>query len=212
MLSTISKLPESKRLQGLASLAVLFGLVLSPLLQGCTRSSPGNGSNPDWLAFTVDTERMPVPGPAVTVAGSIQEMERIGGFSFVFPSYLPGGLGKDIRLGALAPSTSDSIPEETVQLESEREETPSIFISESLCDPACVVLGLITHKIGDTDVACSVSSMGNWLQELECHWTTEDKIITVVFGWQQIDATPTHDMRQEGMKVVESMILSPTHP
>jgi hypothetical protein len=63
-------------------------------------ASPGNGSSVDWLAFQVDMKREPVGGPTAVPAQSIQDMERMGGFSFVFPSYLPAGGPGDIRLDA----------------------------------------------------------------------------------------------------------------
>ncbi len=185
-------------------------LPLIAILCACS-SSPQNPANTvgwrDFVAYNGSS----APGPTPALLGSVEEMERIGGFPFVFPSYLPEGVSKHIRLGALAQSTSDPTPEETVQLDSERKETPSIFIAESPCNPPCDFAGLTTHEIGDTDVSCDVSSMEMWWS-LECRWTIDDKIFTVIFDWRAVDATPTDDLKREAMKVVESMILAPEHP
>ncbi len=171
-------------------------------------ASPANGSSVDWLAFQVDMEREPVGGPTAVPAQSIQDMERIGGFSFVFPSYLPKGVGGSIRLGVLTQSSSGG-PEESIQLQSNQKETPTISISESVCSSSCYVVRLPTQQIGDTSISCELPPIG-W-SELMCLWTAHDKLFTAMFDWQT-NATPTPDMRGEAMKVVQSMILAPTHP
>jgi hypothetical protein len=171
-------------------------------------SSPSDGSSVDWLAFQVDMKREPVGGPTAVPAPSIQDMERMGGFSFEFPSYLPAGVPGDIRLDALAQSSTGG-PEESIQLRSNRKETPSIYISESICSTSCILVALPTQQIGNTDVSCELEPAGG--AELFCQWTANDRLFTASFDWQT-DATPTPDVRSEVMKVVESMILSPTHP
>ena len=94
-------------------------------------------------------------------------------------------------------------------MRSNRKETPTIYISESVCSSSCFLLALPTQQIGDTGVSCEVEPAGGW--QLFCLWQADDKQFTASFTWQT-DATPTPDVRSEATKVVESMILAPEHP
>jgi len=153
---------------------------------------------------------------------SIKEMEGIGGFPFIFPSYLPEGLDDEMVLSVWAggeetvagvPYTGD--PEESVAIGPKRPDAPGITITErKLLSPEDYIepsYGRESHTIGGTDVLCDV--MNPWDNvTLLCHWLVGDREFEAHFGWAVGSPTPGYiaeDMRQEALKVIRSMIEAP---
>jgi len=205
-------------------LMALASLMLAATVMACRSSSSGTeGNSPDWGSFVaVPDSEYPTP------TASIEEMERVGGFPFIFPSYLPEGLERKIVLAAWAQtvSTFDGVrkiggPGEEVAIYPTRLDLPYISIVERMAPfPESFPRSSadVEHiNIGNIEVACETHSPSNddRLPVMQCDWLTGEIGVSILFSWDLERAIPgliTQEMRQEAMKVVESMILAPEHP
>jgi len=205
-------------------LVVATSLMLAATVMACRSSSSGTeGNSPDWGSFVeVSDSEYPTP------TASIEEMERVGGFPFIFPSYLPEGMERKIVLAAWAQtvSTFDGVrkiggPGEEVAIYPTRLDLPYISIVERMAPfPESFPRSSadVEHiNIGNIEVACETHSPSNddRLPVMQCDWLTGEIGVSILFSWDLERAIPgliTQEMRQEAMKVVESMILAPEHP
>jgi len=204
----------------LLALAAVLVLVAA----ACTSSTSGAKVELAGQRFTIVSDESWFEPVA-----SVEEMERVAGFPFIFPSYLPEGLGDKMKLSAWAggeatvggvPIKDD--PNESVLIYSKRPDAPSIAITErkplspeAYPEPS---YGLEAHTIGGTDVSCYVQNspgeVNTPFAELVflCEWVIEDRGFQVGFSWTGESSTPGYiaeDMRQEALKVIQSMIEAP---
>jgi len=205
-------------------LVVATSLMLAATVMACRSSSSGTeGNSPDWGSFVaVPDSEYPTP------TASIEEMERVGGFPFVFPSYLPEGMESKMVLGAWAQTVGvlDGIrkiggPGEEVTICPTRSDLPCIIIKERMAPFPESSPQSSTHvehiSIGNSEVACDTYSPSgeDRLPVMQCDWLTGEIGVSILFGWDLERAIPgliTEEMRQEAMKVIESMIVAPEHP
>lgn len=194
-----------------AALALLAGA------SACTSSTGGAEVELAGRRFTIESSDQ-----SPHSLHSIEEMERIAGFPFIFPSYLPEGLDDRMKLSVWAggeetvagvPYTGD--PEESVLIYSKRLDAPGITITErKLAFPEDYLepwYGRESHTIGGTDVLCDVYTPWDYV-DLLCHWVIEDRGFGASFTWAVGSPTPyfiAEDMRQEALKVIRSMIEAP---
>ncbi len=215
--------PTSWSTYGGGALIVLLSLTLASIISGCTSSAGSPGTPSGWRNFVVVVDKA-YPTPIT----SIDEMERIGGFPFVFPSYLPEGMDNKLVLDAWVKTTYSSTtggryeggPGEKVRIcESDPGAGCMFFVErmKPLPENFPQSSGDVTHtNIGNTDVACSVGPLSEDRNPvMQCDWLVGEKGFSTYFEWtldHAISGYITEDMRQEGMKVVESMIVAPEHP
>ena len=199
-------------------------LMLALTGTACRSSSSGTeGNSPDWGSFVeVPDSEYPTP------TASIEEMERVGGFPFIFPSYLPEGMERKMVLGAWAQTVSvfDGVrkiggPGEEVAIYPTRLDLPYISIEERMAPfPESFPRSStdVEHiSIGNIEVACETHSPSgeDRFPVMQCDWLTGEIGVSILFSWDLERAIPgliTEEMRQEAMKVVESMIAAPEHP
>jgi hypothetical protein len=215
---------------GVGPLLVVVSLMLVTTVTACLPSA-GNEDNPSgWRGFlVVPGSNPPVPWPTPVPIGSIAEMERVAGFTFVFPSYLPEGMGNTIMLDASegASVTENGVvtkvgPEEEVGIPRKDQAAPSITIEEQAkpfpADFPDSSESVEYVTVAETEVGCKASPAPNGDElnpVLKCDWLVGDRGFRVFFQWTVKQAIPgyvTEDMRQEALKVVESMIVAPEHP
>jgi hypothetical protein len=206
------------------ALVLVVSLTLAVTVTACRSSADSKESPSGWRNFVV------VPNPEDNAAvGGIAEMERIGGFTFVFPSHLPEGMGNKLMLHALqARSTTENGaarklgPEEVVAIPRGSGDSPNIAIGE-MAEPFPVGFPDWSNEtehvtIAETDVGCRASpspSNDPLSPILGCDWLAGDRGFRVWFQWAVEQAIPgyvTEDMRQEALKVAESMLVAPEHP
>jgi hypothetical protein len=206
------------------ALVLVVSLTLAVTAAACRSSADSKESPSGWRDFVV------VPNPEDSNAvNSITEMERTGGFAFVFPSYLPEGTNNKIVLSASeGPSmtingvVNKAGPVEAVAIQRGRRDSPDIGIGE-MTKPFSTGFPGVTSEaqhvtIAKTDVGCEAwpSQSNDPLNPiLECDWLVGDRGFEVYFQWTVEQAIPgyvTEEMRHEAVKVVESMIVAPEHP
>lgn len=200
------------------------GLALLAGAGACTSSTGGAEVELAGRRFTIESSDQ-----SPHSLHSIEEMERIAGFPFIFPSYLPEGIDDRMVLSVWAggeetvagvPFIGD--PEESVLIYSKRPDAPGILITERrLLSPRGYPEPLYrqeSHTIGGIDVLCAVeNSIGlanNPFPELVflCDWEIEDREFEALFSWTVGSPTPgdiAEGMRQEALKVIQSMIEAP---
>jgi len=153
---------------------------------------------------------------------SIEEMERIGGFPFIFPSYLPEGMDGKMELSAW-PGGEETVggvqyetyPKESVLIYRKRVDAPGITITqrkppflEAYPDSTSAPE---SHTIAGTEVFCHVHNPWDHVVLL-CYWLIEDRGFEALFSWTVGSPTPyfiAEDMREEALKVIQSMIEAP---
>jgi len=153
---------------------------------------------------------------------SMEEMERVGGFPFVFPSYLPDGMDDKMSLSAWGggEATVKGIhvkgdPYESVLIYHKHLDTPSITITEEMrASPesdSARWIGRESHVIGGIDVRCDLMNPGDEVI-LVCDWESDKREFEAMFRRTGGSPTPysiPEDMRQEALKVIQSMIEAP---
>ena len=111
----------------IALLAVISVLALMTASACSSRPKDGARSSPSGGAAGFLT-------PTSTASLTLQEMEEIGGFRFVFPSYLPDNAPGGVLYEAYAPDAATSVPTsprwERVDVSSLLEDRPLISIKE----------------------------------------------------------------------------------
>lgn len=204
----------------------LASLMLVTAAWACSSSSGGSEPASEWRDFQVVPwlkESHPI--------SRIADMEREGGFAFVFPSYLPQGLDNKISLRAWAQTQGvarieikDS--EEGLLIYAKDTNCPQIIITEDVRSVAGGTPGPVSTfepvarngelDIAGTKVQCETSTAVEDVNPmLECKWMHEDISFDALFAWRVQTPIPgliDEQMRQEAMKVIESMILAPEHP
>jgi hypothetical protein len=209
---------------GVGALLLVVSLMLAVVVAACKQSAGNEETLSGWRNFVV------VPDAQDSDAvDSIEEMERVAGFAFVFPSYLPEATNYNITLYAWeeASTTVNGVvtktgPAEVVAIPRGRSDSPDIGIAE-MAKPFGVGFPDWTNEtehvnIAETDVGCSASpspSNDPLNPMLTCDWLVGERGFGVVFRWTVEQAIPgyvTEDMRQEVLKVAESMIVAPEHP
>ena len=233
MLTTMRRLRKagSSRSSGIRVLLFVACLMLVMIVAACRSSADSANEGLKWRDFDVVpfmSERHPIK--------SIEEMERTGGFAFVFPSYVPEGMDKKMSLnawvyGGEVANGESKIQGESMMIHRGRAESPIITIAEeihSVPSGALVIERDFSSSdrvqditIGDTNVFCELLPLSLDLgtderhPRLECNWRAEDWRFSVSFDWSVTTPMPddiTEEMRQEAMKVVESIIVAPEHP
>jgi hypothetical protein len=202
----------------------LTSLLLVTMAAACTSWTGGSENASGWRDFVI------VPNsPDANPVGTIDQMERIGGFAFVFPSYLPDGMDNKIMLDAWAQTTGtiDGVVEKGGPGE-------EVDICRAYADAPCITIGEIAQPfpnnfpisgeelehitIAATDIACLATAADNGdnlKPAFSCDWVAGDRAFRIVFDWKVDHAIAGHiteEMRQEAMKVIESMIVAPEHP
>jgi hypothetical protein len=202
----------------IALLAALATLLF--LLAGACTSSADNGQiEPDWQRFTVVLD----DGYPYSV-DSIEEMERVGGFPFIFPSYLPQGMDDKIMVGASASPRfgingveytlgpverftvcRGSLNAPYVTIEERQPPFPEDFPESAI--------GNDEITIGEASVVCDVRTPLDALNPvLQCDWLAQDRGFHAAFQWTVGSPIPgyiTEEMREEGLKVIRSIIEAP---
>lgn len=195
-------------------------LTFIAVLPACSSSSESQPQLVGWRDLVAYHEPN-LPGATPSLP-SVEEMESIGGFAFVFPSYLPSGTGTRVHLSASkeVAGTAYLQPWEQVTIPPDDAGSRWVTIKEELesCNtPECVD---VEHSlwdayggqtVGNTLVGCNPLSSPE-PYGIECQWWLGDKWFNVSFRWPIANATPTDAMHEEVTKVVESMILAPEHP
>ena len=191
--------------------------VLALLAGACTSSTSSAEVELAGQRFTIESSDQ-----SPHSVHSIEEMEGIGGFPFIFPSYLPEGLDDEMVLTVWAggeetvagvPYTGD--PEESVAIGRKRPDAPGILIIErKLPFPEDYLEPWYrreSYTIGRTDVLCDVEDAWDDVFFV-CDWRIEDREFQAHFQWTVGSPTPyfiAEDMRQEALKVIGSMIEAP---
>ncbi len=198
-------------------------ILISALAMAASCGSRGQANAPNWSSLIAASGKsgLAAAGPSATRVTSVEDMERVGSFRFVFPSYLPPGMG-EVQLDASADTGGLSGGplrwEQVAITPPPRNDSPIISIREedltTCSSPPCfdgreIYLNASNETIDNTKIHCDTDS---FLSQLECYWKTEDKWFDVTFTWGGNEPTPTADAREQAMKVVESMISAPTHP
>jgi hypothetical protein len=199
-------------------LAIVAALLLAG---GCTSSANNGDSRLDWGSFVVISDE----GSQYSV-GSIEDMERVAGFPFVFPSYLPEGMDNKLELAAWVESTRSingvvdkAGPGEQVIVYREDSNAPYITIQEQAPPLPHVYpdpdLGEET-RVGESVIACrAFYAKDEFNPMFECQWPVGEKGFRVFFQWTVESPIPGHitgEMREEALKVVRSMIEDPYRP
>jgi len=196
----------------------LTSVVVVAAIVACSSSAPSSGTNPDWGKMRVSADNEPGLQPV----SSVQEMENMGGFAFVFPSYLPAGNSDNVSVAAWKETTTVTFgvvqkggPGERVKIYQARTDAPFVTVMEGMKpfrSGFADMSSLPDHTTAlGTDVGCDDIDMGDFGQIRECDWVVGDEGFRVEAQWTDANEM-TDDMRQEVMRVVESMILAPTHP
>ncbi len=201
---------------------MLTWLVLVAAVPACSSSAPAGGNananGVDWAEMHVSADN----GPGLQPVPSVQEMENTGGFAFVFPSYLPAGNSDNIAVAAWKETTNVTFgvvqkggPGERVKIYQARTDAPFVTVTEGMKpfqSGFADMSSLPDHTtVSSIDVGCVDIDMGDFGQIRECDWVVGDEGFRVEAQWTDANEM-TDDMRQEAMKVVESMIVAPEHP
>jgi len=205
------------RKTGVGALAMVMSLMLIVVVAACTHSSGSDEDGVEWSGFFVSVEQSALE-PIIT----IEEMERIGGFTFVFPSYLPDSTGGRMTLQAWAGTTTTTNgvleewgPGERVMIYPTRSDAPYITITEQMKPFSSIFPdssgGVEDAVVANTNVGCKARTVGEFGQVLECEWVVGEQRFGVFIQWTN-SGRITKEMRQEAMKVIKSMIVAPDHP
>jgi len=209
---------------GVSTLVAVMSLTLVMVTAACSSSTDSTENASGWRNFVAYSGVNPSQRVTAVPINSVDDMERIGGFPFVFPSYLPEGMSNKMTLGALVQAReaagAEPLQRERIGILPESGDSPLIAIEEELANcnpPSCLDFRQVNSEtngqtIGDTKVTCETPTLFDDLPRLECDWRVGDKWFKASFQWTVDGATPTEEMRQEAMKVIKSMIVAPEHP
>jgi hypothetical protein len=194
-------------------LLVLLWLLLIPAGVACSSSDTAGNSPIDWRSFTI----VPNEDDPDSV-DSIEEMERIGGFKFRFPSYLPEGVDNQMELEAWEGGEvwEDGVlqrkggPEESVLIRTRPPYTVGIRLTERAPPLSEAPWGIELYRMAGVEVDCDFMSNSDFL----CIWRHDDMQFLLFVGWTSelatASQTPVADvMRQETLKVIRSLIEAP---
>jgi hypothetical protein len=185
----------------------------------------GNGGIPKWHEFTVVKDEDPFF--ASSSYKSVEEMEKVGGFAFIFPSYLPEHMSPKMNVYAARPSitlngeTTTYGPFEEIAIFRGVYDAPYITLSQQL--PPLPDHGIATKDAAFTSdiagqsvwcVAEDPANEGGVNPILECEYLMQDRAFHFLFQWRvdkPVEGLVTDDQREEALKVITSMIEAPLY-
>jgi precorrin-3B methylase len=150
-------------------------------------------------------------------------MQSAGGFKFIFPSYLPGGMSTSMAVDAVPASGSGDNAiggAEEVMIFSGTSDSPTIAIHEQqpplLQAYADIALdeNAVETDVAEERVFCVAEDVANDVTNpsLKCVYITNDQAFAFLFQWKvdtPIAALISDAQRQEALKVITSMIEAP---
>ena len=225
-----------------ATQVVLFVSSLVPILAACSSSSSpsptalpsssssspaataASGTTPNWHQFTITKEDK----SGLTTLSSIEEMQSIGAFTFIFPSYLPAGMSTTMAVAAAAETSSadGSVtygPAEEVMIFSGSAGGPQITIQEQKPPISLAYAAIMqSDKAVQTEVAgqplwCLTEDVANTNGTnpgLKCVRFGADRGYAFLFQWRVDTPVPglvSDAQREEALKVITSTIEAPAY-
>jgi hypothetical protein len=242
MIRSVSPRPGWILFRLAATQVIVFVSSIAPILTACSSSSSPSptalpssssstpavtaaaGTTPNWHQFTITKDDQ----SGSTALSSIEEMQSTGGFTFIFPSYLPAGTSTTMAVAAAAQTSSADGsatygPAEEVMILSGSAGGPQITIQEQKSP-----ISLAYAAIMQSDNATQTEVVGQplWcLTEdvtgtdgtnpgLKCVTFSADRGYAFLFQWKADTPVPglvSNAQRQEALKVIASTIEAPAY-